>query len=150
VNVLESAGALDALARVGRGLSEAGAGLIDFVAVVERLREEERREESLGIDQEREVRLLWNRIGPDNKKFLYDIATEFRPGDRFTLEEVAATLGMGKGSARARLMNLGRTMKSLAADAPVLWDVQWDSYDGENSYEWDFDAHRAILRVVEG
>ena len=151
MNVLESADALNALARVARGLSETGAGLLDLVAVAEqRLREEERREAPLGIEQEREVLLLWNRIGPDNKKFLYDIATEFRPGDSFTLEEVAAKLGMTKGSARARLMNLGRTMKSLAGDAPVLWDVQWDSYDGENSYDWDFDAHRAILKVVEG
>jgi hypothetical protein len=101
-----------------------------------------------GIPQEHEVALLFNRLGPDNREFLWRIADEFRPGDVFTLEEVATALQIPKGSVRARLMNIGRSLKSLGRHAPYLWDVSWD--DGENSYEWDFDAHRAILRGVEG
>jgi hypothetical protein len=151
MDVLKTQEGLAALSRIAAGFSEVGAGLDDLVGIASRsLRAEEKPDERAGVDQEREVRLLWGRIGPDNKRFLYDIAREFRPGDVFTLEEVADQLGISKGSARARMMNLGRTVKALAGDAPVLWDVQWDSEDGENSYEWDFDTHRAILKVVEG
>lgn len=102
----------------------------------------------MGIPQEHEVELLWGRLGKDNRYFLYNLADQFRPGDSFTIEEVAKLMKTTKGSVRARLMNIGRSMKSLGRNAPYLWDVNWE--EGENVYDWDFDSHRAILRMVEG
>ena len=81
---------------------------------------------------------------------LYDLAEEFEPGDQFTIEEAAKVLGVTKGSVRARMMNIGRSMKSLGAWAPQLWDVFWDDDARMNQYDWNPVDHRAILRAVQG
>lgn len=100
--------------------------------------------------EEQCVRALWGRLGPANRQFLYQLAVEYEPGDAFTIEDAANATGEGKGSVRARLMNLGRSVKSLGGLAPDLWDVSWDESARVNYYEWLPADHRAVLRVVEG
>jgi hypothetical protein len=73
------------------------------------------------------------------------VAQDFKPGEQFSLEEMARSAGISKESARARLMNIGRSLKSLGPQAPFLWEVTWD--ESENTYEWDHDAHRALMKL---
>lgn len=101
-------------------------------------------------DEELTVSALWNRLGPDNRSLLYTLADEYEPGDTFTLEDAASSLGISKGSVRARLMNIGRSMKSLGGMAPDLWNVSWDEDARMNQYDWWPGAHRAVLRMAEG
>jgi hypothetical protein len=39
-----------------------------------------------------EVGSLWARLGRENRKFLYETAVAFEPGDPFTLDELARDL----------------------------------------------------------
>ena len=95
--------------------------------------------------EEHGVWLLMRRLGKENQGFLWAVAQDFRPGGSFSLDDMASAAGISKSSAHARLMNIGRSMKSLGPQAPRLWDVSWE--ETENSYEWDFDAHRALLKL---
>jgi hypothetical protein len=151
MSFFETADGLDAVEQVGSSLEELGKGLRRLAHVGRRqLRTKETSASRAVIPEMDEVWRLWARLGPANQGFLYRAAEEFRPGEAFSLDDLADTLGMTKGTARARMMNIGRSLKSLGPRGPHLWHVDWDHEARENSYEWDFDAHRAVLRIVEG
>jgi hypothetical protein len=97
---------------------------------------------------ERRVELLWKRLGIDNRVFLSFLAGAYPPGKEFTLSEAADTLNLAKGTIRARLMNIGRSQKSLGPDAPQLWQSTWDEEGDENTYEWNPQEHQAVVRLA--
>lgn len=147
----ESRRFLSELANLGSALEAMGASLQrTAAAAAEACAEQVSPAERVMPDEEYAVRLLWTRLGSENRKLLYQTAKDFEPGDTFTLEELARGLSVSKGSIRARMMNLGRSMKALGGRAPDLWDVDWDGDAGVNLYEWRPASHRAILRIVEG
>jgi hypothetical protein len=74
----------------------------------------------------------------------------YPPGETFTLEDLANDFKTEKAAVRARLMNLGRSLKSLGPAGPELWDVFWDDDARANVYEFDADAWRAIRAMKEG
>jgi hypothetical protein len=97
------------------------------------------------------VERLWLRLGIDNQKFLYELAVDFSPDDPpFALSDAAARLDMSATSARARLMNIGRSVRAMGAAAPHLWIVERDTKTRRNTYTWDPQAHGTVLRIVEG
>jgi hypothetical protein len=145
VQLFETKEGREALRELGVGLEQVGKSLRRLATLGEPSASTTSRGADAGLPQEREIALLFRRLGQANQAFLWELAQTFRPGDAFSLEEAARQLGIRKESARARMANIGRSTKSMGANAPILWDVEWD--DGENSYEWDFDSHRAILRL---
>jgi hypothetical protein len=150
--IFDSPEGLRAVANVGAALKELGTRLEEVTAVAERsmfAEQEQASGQPNSLPQEREVALLWNRLGRGNRKFLAETAEEFGPGDQFTLPELARRLQADTASLRARLMNLGRSTRSLGHDAPRLLKKDWDDAVGQNIYEWDFDAHRAIQKMAQ-
>lgn len=136
----------EALARLGRALVELGAS-VQHLAAVRGLPSEQSAEGSEAADVER----LWDRLGLDNQKFLYELANDFPPGGQpFELDDVAQALGMTRMSARARIMNIGRSLKAMGAGAPGLWATRANPKTRRRAYTWNAEAHRAILRIVEG
>jgi DNA-directed RNA polymerase specialized sigma24 family protein len=93
------------------------------------------------------VALLWNRLGPENRNMLLSLAQAFGPNETFTLEDAAAALQTTKGSLRARIMNIGRSLKSLGAPG-ALWRRTWDDEARANRYVWDNDVHEWLIEQV--
>lgn len=91
---------------------------------------------------------LWKRLGAPNRAFLIAVANAFPSDQDFSLAEMATAAGTNKESVRARLMNIGRSIKSLGTDPQALWTITWQ--DEENSYRWDPAAREAILKLGEG
>ncbi len=89
-----------------------------------------------------EAEKLWGRLGPGNRDFLSVCAARFEPGERFTLEEMAEAVGASTGTVKARLMNIGRSLKAMGNDFTVLWDTDWGLIS--MTYSWRPDAHRVI------
>jgi hypothetical protein len=149
MSLFDTPDSLAALDEVGQSFEQLGSSLRKLAAVGH---EQARKAEAPRADvpAETDVRRLWARLGPANREFLFDAAVAFEPGDSFTLDELAHELRTTKGSVRARLMNLGRSLKSLGPAAPDLWDVTWDEEGRENIYDWRYDAHVAIRRMGEG
>jgi hypothetical protein len=86
--------------------------------------------------------LLWKRLGGPNRRFLFECANELGTRE-FTIEDMAEASGESEATVRARLRNLGRSLKSLGANAPLLWDSDWD---GEQMvYTWDPETREALL-----
>jgi hypothetical protein len=147
---LDSSRVLNELANVGVALEALGGSIRRAAsAALEASATQDLRDRVLP-PEEYAVRLLWERLGPKNREFLYAAATNFEPGDSFTLDDVAGALSIEKGAVRARMMNLGRSLKALRGQAPDLWDVDWDDEARMNQYTWLSPAHRAVLRIVEG
>ena len=149
MNPFESRDFATKFAALGALLEEVGIGMREVaeaalaaqtVDVTERIPE----------DAEYEVGALFERLGPGNKGLLYNLAEAFEPDEDFTLEDAAAALGVPKGEVKARLMNIGRSLRSLGRRGPELWDVTWDDEARVNTYQWDPRTHRAILRMVRG
>ena len=149
MNPFEAPDFVTKFAALGSLLEEVGVGMREVaeaalaaqaVAVRERIPE----------DAEYEVAALFERLGPGNKRLLYNLAETFEPDDEFTLDEAAAALEIAKGEVKARLMNIGRSLRSLGRRGPDLWDVTWDDEARVNIYQWDPRTHRAVLRVVRG
>src|SRR5688572_22399336 len=67
----------------------------------------------VALPQGREVALLWKRLGAGNREFLGNLAVEYKPGETFTLGDVARDLRIKRGSARARMANIGRSLNAL-------------------------------------
>ena len=55
---------------------------------------------------------------------------------------MAEALGSSGGTVKARLMNIGRSLKSMGNDFSVLWDSEWGAF--HMTYSWREDAHRVI------
>jgi hypothetical protein len=128
----------DALDRIATALIELGTGLRELS-----------REDQAHPDEA--VERLWNRLGLDTQKFLYELAVDFSPDQGpFELSRVAERLGMTPESARARLMTVGRSLRALGAGAPRLWASERDPQTRRRRYTWDSAAHAAVLRLVEG
>jgi hypothetical protein len=128
----------DALDRIATALIELGNGLRELS-----------REDQGHPDEA--VERLWNRLGLDTQKFLYELAVDFSPDQGpFELSRVAERLGMTPESARARLMTVGRSLRALGAGAPRLWASERDPQTRRRRYTWDAAAHAAVLRLVEG
>jgi hypothetical protein len=128
----------DALDRVAAALIELGHGLRD-------LAREDRGQSDEAVER------LWNRLGLDTQKFLYELAVDFSPDQgSFELPRVAERLGMTPETARARLMTVGRSLRALGAGAPRLWASERDPQTRRRRYTWDEAAHAAVLRLVEG
>jgi hypothetical protein len=146
--VFESPETLRALGQVGVAFEQLGRSIREFASAAQR---EARGQQSeiAAIPEEREVRLLLERLGKPNRHVLYQAAASFPPGDSFTLEDLSGELGEPVGSLRARLMNLGRTTKSLGSHAPDLFDVTWDDESRVNVYDWNPDAWRALMNTIE-
>ena len=100
------------------------------------------------LDQ-REVERLFGRLGKGNKQFLHELALAFSPATPFTLEDASERLGASTGTLRARLMNVGRSLKSMGNDFTLLWDTEW-TLSGENRYTWRDDSHAHLLRLTAG
>src|SRR4051794_5157640 len=113
-----------ALADVGSALIALGQGLLRFTDAAGL---EEEASTSIGAltIEAREVEALWKRLGPGTRELLVVCAQSFEPGVRFTLDEMADAAGTATGSVKARLMNIGRSLKSLGTDFTVLWDSEW-------------------------
>jgi hypothetical protein len=128
----------DALDRVASALIELGEGLRD-------LAREDRDQPDESVER------LWNRLGLDTQKFLYELAVDFSPKQgSFELSTAAERLGMTSETARARLMTVGRSLRALGAGAPRLWTSERDPQTRRRRYTWDEAAHAAVLRLVEG
>jgi hypothetical protein len=128
----------EALDRIAAALIELGHGLRDL-AYEDRGRPDEA------------VERLWNRLGLDTQKFLYELAVDFSPEQGpFELARVAESLGTTPESARARLMTVGRSLRALGAGAPHLWASERDPQTRRRRYTWDAAAHAAVVRLVEG
>src|SRR4051812_43540294 len=127
----------EALDRLGAGLQLVGTSLREIAGLAQSDYVAPGAAAS-GNPQQRGVGLLMRRLGSKNQNFLWQVAQDYQPGEAFSLEDMAGAAGISKDSARARLMNIGRSLKSLGPDAPTLWEVEWG--DGGNSYEWNYDA----------
>lgn len=101
-------------------------------------------------DADERIGALWDRLGVETQQFLYELAVDFDPTRSFDLAESASRLGMGHGTARARMMTIGRSMRALGSAAPVLWQTERDVETRRRRYTWDAGAHASILRRVEG
>jgi hypothetical protein len=102
-------------------------------------------------DERDSVERLWNRLGLDTQRFLYELAVDFQPGQgAFDLETVAGRLGLRRETVRARLMAIGRSRRAMGARAPVLWTSDRDPATRRRSYDWNLAAHETIMRLVEG
>jgi hypothetical protein len=150
--LFESHEGLAALDEVGAAFEQAGRSLRRVVALAKRAQRTERAggTDLSGIPQHVEVAQLMGRLGSANQKLLVEVALNFDPTDTFTIEDMAELLKTTKESIRARLMNIGRSMRALGPLAPDLWSSDWDSEEGANVYQWDYDAHRALMRMIEG
>ena len=147
MNPFESPEFLKRFASLGSTFEELGASMR---AVAEAAMAAQAVPERIPEDAEYQVAALFGRLGPGNKALLYDLADAFEPGDDFTLEEAADALKLSKGQVRARLMNIGRSLRSLGSRGPELWGVTWDHDARMNIYSWEPAPHRAILRMVRG
>jgi hypothetical protein len=90
-----------------------------------------------------EVETLWKRLGSGNRYFLIACARAFKPGEPFTLEQMAEAADAAPGSVKARLMNIGRSLKAMGNDFTVLWDSEWGML--EMRYLWRPVAHSVII-----
>jgi hypothetical protein len=125
--------------RLAAALIELGEALRDLQA-----------EHPPAADEGTSVERLWNRLGIDTQRFLYELAVDFKPGQAFDLDAVAGQLGIGRETVRARLMAIGRSRRALGSRAPVLWTSDRDPGTRRRSYDWDHTAHETIMRLVEG
>lgn len=150
MSLFDSPEGLEALDEVGVSFEQLGRSLRRLATEGQKARRGRVAADDDEIPQLVEVGRFWSRLGPANRDFLYQAAKAFPPGDVFSLDDLAKELGTTKGSVKARLMNFGRSMRSLGPAAPMLWDVDWDESAGENIYDFDTDAHRAILGIVDG
>jgi hypothetical protein len=152
MNPLESPTVLNELAGLGKTLRALGTRIERLAAAAQDAIAAQDSPPSVRLmpPEEHEVRALWKRLGPGNREMLYELARNFDPSESFTLEDAADALGTKARSLRGRFMNLGRSITALGSAAPHLWDADWDPDERANSYTWDTDAHRAVLRVVEG
>jgi hypothetical protein len=94
---------------------------------------------------DRVARLLSRRLGEQNAELIRLSAEAFEPGEVFSLTDLAATAGVTTRTARARLMNVGRSLKSLDGRG-VLWTGQWDDEEGQMAYSWTSEGREAVLR----
>lgn len=90
-----------------------------------------------------DVEALWKRLGAGNRNLLVACARSFEPGEKFTLEEMAKAVDAATGSVKARLMNIGRSLKSMGNDFTVLWDSEWGLIN--MTYAWRPVAHGIIF-----
>lgn len=93
----------------------------------------------------RVARNLHGRLGEANRAFIRAFAIEFEPGEDFWLEDIAQAAKVDKKTARARLMNIGRSLKALGA-RDVLWETTWNPDDGATSYVWTYEGHKAVMQ----
>jgi hypothetical protein len=149
INPFESPDFVTKVAGLGALLEEVGIAMREVAEAAMAAQAVDVRERT-PEDAEYEVAALFERLGPGNKGPLYNLAEAFEPDDEFTLEEAAAALRVPKGEVKARLMNIGRSLRSLGRSGPDLWDVTWDDEARVNTYQWDPRTHRAILRMVRG
>jgi hypothetical protein len=91
--------------------------------------------------------LLWERLGPGTRKFLLHCADELGTRE-FSVEDMSDAAGESEGAVRARLRNLGRSLKSLGPNAPTLWESYWD--DEQMVYTFDSETREAILTKSVG
>jgi hypothetical protein len=96
---------------------------------------------ALGLD-EREVEELWKRLGAGNRELLVVCAARYQPGEQFTLDDMAEAVGASAGTVKARLMNVGRSLRAMGNDFTVLWDAEWNLIN--MTYSWRPAAHRII------
>lgn len=89
--------------------------------------------------------LLWERLGSANRTFLLYCADELGTRE-FTIEDMADAAGESEATVRARLRNIGRSLKSLGPNAPTLWETDWD---GERqNYTFHVETRDALLAKV--
>jgi hypothetical protein len=152
VNPFESPTFVGELARLGTSLRLLGSSLERVASAAhEALAADDTSAAQRIVPTEEEaMRALWARLGPENRNLLAGLATTYEVGETFTIEDAATSLGMSKGSLRARFMNIGRSLTSLGAMGPDLWDVDWDPDARMNIYDWNPATHRALIRIVEG
>jgi hypothetical protein len=98
-----------------------------------------RREVRTGIDR------LWERLGGANRQFLTTSAEAFADGQEFNLEQLAELTGESLPSTRARIRNLGRSIKSLGDEAPKLFEQEWNESEGRMFYVMDPGTRQEIL-----
>ena len=128
----------DALDRIGSALVEIG-------QVLRELAREERGDEDDPVER------LWDRLGIETQKFLYELALDFPPkAGPFDLAGVSARLGLSPASARARMMAVGRSSRALGVSAPRLWTSERDPQTRRRRYVWDPTARASLIRLVEG
>lgn len=89
---------------------------------------------------------LSRRLGIDNQEFLLLSAQSFAPGAEFTLAQLAEAADTTTGKARARLMNVGRSLKAIGG-RNVLWRTRWDEKTGLTTYHWTAEGREAVLQV---
>jgi hypothetical protein len=142
--------AAQALDEIAAGLGAMERGVRRLAAVlrsdVERAAVSSPHSSELTLD-EQEVVGLWDRLGEDNRAFLVSLAREFPPPATFNVTAASERLGIAAGTYRARLMNIGRSLKSLGNDFTVLWDSDWDHW--EMKYRWRSSANAMILELAK-
>jgi hypothetical protein len=100
-------------------------------------------------DVARLARLLYNRLGEGNRDFVRAFALEFEPGEAFYLEDIARAAKVAPATARARLMNIGRSLKALGG-RDLLWETDWMEDEGLMTYEWTYEGHKAVMQEFGG
>lgn len=129
---------IDALDRIGSALVEIGQVLRELAR------------EGRG-DEDDQVERLWDRLGIETQKFLYELALDFPPeAGPFDLASVSERLDLSPGSARARMMAVGRSSRALGVSAPRLWTSERDPRSRRRRYAWDPTARASLIRLVEG
>jgi len=90
---------------------------------------------------------LWNRLGEGNQAMLAQLADAFNPSEPFTLATALDVTDETEiASLRGRLMNIGRSLKSLGFDSSILWEITWA--DDANEYRWTPEAHSTIKTIA--
>jgi hypothetical protein len=136
---------LDTAKPVPRGFAQVADALITLAEALRGLDSEAELEHDDAVER------LWERLGLETQRFLYEVAADFGPADPpFDLETVAARLGIARDSARARLMAIGRSARAMGMHAPRLWESERDPETRRRRYVWDPAAHETVMRLVEG
>jgi len=135
-----------ALSDIGSSLIDLGGGL-QRLAVADLRGAEEPAADAFNFDAA-EIEALWNRLGAGNRHLLIACARAYEPGEDFTLEQMADAAGAAPGSVKARLMNIGRSLKSMGNDFTVLWDSEWRLIN--MTYSWRPVPHRIIISKATG
>jgi hypothetical protein len=131
-----------ALSDIGRALIDLGGGLQRLASAAGVLDADVADSEPFNLDAA-EVERLWERLGKGNRHLLIACARKYTPGESFTLEQMAEAADAAPGSVKARLMNIGRSLKSMGNDFTVLWDSEWALIN--MTYSWRAVAHSVIV-----
>jgi hypothetical protein len=139
---------IEAIEATAVGFAAVGAGLERVAAALRapQLEVGPAEERSETASAFRVARQLSRRLGIENQDLLLRSAEAFPPGVEFSLADLAEAAGITPGSARARLMNIGRSLKAIGG-RNVLWRARRDEKTEQTIYHWTSEGRAAVLQA---